>query len=120
MATQTQLFDRRARRTHFNIRHKGGGRPRLSVFRSERHIYAQIIDDTKGETLIAASTVEKDLRGKFKSGAHLDAAIAVGKLAAERALAKGITKVVFDRGGYRYHGRIKALADAARAAGLAF
>ena len=120
MATRNELFDRRARRNRFSIRRQGGGRPRLSVFRSERHIYVQIIDDGKGETLTAASTVEKDLRSKFKSGAHLDAAGAVGKLVAERALAKGISKVVFDRGGYRYHGRVKALADAARAAGLSF
>ena len=118
MVTQTQLFDRRARRTRFGLRQRAHGRPRLSVFRSERHIYVQIIDDTKGETLVAASTVEKDLRGKYKK--HVEAAVAVGKLAAERALAKGITKVVFDRGAYRYHGRIKALADAARAAGLTF
>ena len=118
MVTQPQLFDRRARRTRFGLRQKAYGRPRLSVFRSGRHIYVQVIDDAKGETLVAASTVEKDLRGKHKK--QVEAAGAVGKLAAERALAKGITKVVFDRGGYRYHGRVKALADAARAAGLTF
>ena len=118
MATQTELFDRRARRTRHGLRQRAFGRPRLSVFRSERHIYVQIIDDSKGETLVAASTVEKDLRGKFKK--NLEAAGAVGKLVAERAVAKGITKVVFDRGGYRYHGRVKALADAARTAGLVF
>jgi large subunit ribosomal protein L18 len=97
-----------------------GGRARLSVFRSSKHIYAQVIDDTHGETLAAASTLEKTLREGAKTGANVDAAKAVGKLVAERALQKGIDAVVFDRGSYLYHGRIKALADAAREGGLKF
>ncbi|MEA2975009.1 MAG: large subunit ribosomal protein [Alphaproteobacteria bacterium] len=95
-------------------------RKRLSVFRSSQHIYAQVIDDTKGETLVAASSLEKPMRGSLKSGGNVDAAKAVGKLIAERALAKGLKDVVFDRGGYLYHGRVKALADAAREGGLNF
>jgi large subunit ribosomal protein L18 len=97
-----------------------GGRARLSVFRSSKHIYAQVIDDTHGETLAAASSLEKTLRDGAKTGANVDAAKAVGKLVAERALQKGIDAVVFDRGSYLYHGRIKALADAAREGGLKF
>jgi large subunit ribosomal protein L18 len=97
-----------------------GGRARLSVFRSSKHIYAQVIDDTRGETLVAASSLEKTLREGAKTGANVDAAKAVGKLVAERALQKGIDAVVFDRGSYLYHGRIKALADAAREGGLKF
>jgi large subunit ribosomal protein L18 len=96
------------------------GRARLSVFRSSKHIYVQLIDDVKGETLAAASTLEKPLRGDGKKGADISAAKAVGKLIAERAKEKGIKDVVFDRGGYLYHGRIKALADAAREGGLNF
>jgi len=96
-------------------------RPRLSVYRSEKHIYAQIIDDTKGETLVAASTVEKELREKLNQKTwNVQAAKEVGKIIAERATAKGITEIVFDRGGYKYHGRIKALADSARESGLKF
>jgi large subunit ribosomal protein L18 len=94
------------------------GRPRLSVFRSSKHIYAQIIDDVKGATLASASSREKDARGK--TGANVEAAKAVGKRVAERAMAKGVTEVQFDRGGYLFHGRIKALADAAREGGLKF
>ena len=90
------------------------------MFRSSKHIYAQVIDDAKGETLAAASSLEKDLRGSLKTGANVDAAKAVGKLVAERAIEKGIKDVVFDRGGYLYHGRVKALADAAREGGLNF
>jgi large subunit ribosomal protein L18 len=97
-----------------------GGRARLSVFRSSKHIYAQVIDDTRGETLAAASSLEKTMRAGAKTGANVDAAKAVGKLVAERALEKGIDAVVFDRGSYLYHGRIKALADAAREGGLKF
>jgi len=97
-----------------------GGRARLSVFRSSKHIYAQVIDDTRGETLAAASSLEKPMRAGAKTGANVDAAKAVGKLVAERALEKGIDAVVFDRGSYLYHGRIKALADAAREGGLKF
>jgi large subunit ribosomal protein L18 len=102
------------------IRRSASGRARLSIFRSSKHIYAQIIDDTKGETLAAASSIEKDMRGGMKNGANIAAAKAVGKLVAERASAKGIKEVVFDRGAYLYHGRVKALADAAREGGLSF
>jgi large subunit ribosomal protein L18 len=94
------------------------GRARLHVHRSGKHIYAQVIDDVKGSTLAAASSLEKDLRGK--TGANVEAAKAVGKLVAERAVQKGVKEVVFDRGGFRYHGRIKAVGDAAREAGLSF
>ena len=104
---------------HSRIRRKVRGnteRPRLAIYRSLNHIYAQVIDDRLGKTLVSASTTEKDLRGG--SGGNLDAARRIGTTIAERALAKGIEQVVFDRGGYLYHGRIKALTDAARAAGL--
>ena len=104
---------------HSRIRRKVRGnteRPRLAIYRSLNHIYAQVIDDRRGETIVSASTTEKDLRGN--SGGNLDAARRIGQTLAERALAKGIESVVFDRGGYLYHGRIKALTDAARAAGL--
>src|ERR1041384_5995913 len=104
---------------HSRIRRKVRGnteRPRLAIYRSLNHIYAQVIDDRLGQTLASASTTEKDLRGN--SGGNLDAAKRVGQTIAERALAKGIEQVVFDRGGYLYHGRVKALTDAARAAGL--
>ena len=110
-------------RVHFRIRQKMEGtavRPRLNVYRSLNHIYAQIIDDEKGETLAAASSIEKDMRGSLKTGADIGAAKAVGKLVAERALGKGVKDVIFDRGGYRYHGRVKALAEAAREGGLKF
>jgi large subunit ribosomal protein L18 len=96
------------------------GRPRLSIFRSGENIYAQVIDDTKGLTLASASTLEKDLKGSLKTGADKAAATAVGKLVAERAVKVGVKDVVFDRGSYIYHGRVKALADAARAGGLNF
>jgi large subunit ribosomal protein L18 len=102
------------------LRQAGGGRPRLSVFRSSRHIYAQIIDDTVGRTVAAASTLDAGLKGDLKTGADRAAATAVGKLIAERAKAAGIAQVVFDRGAYLYHGRVKALADAAREGGLDF
>jgi large subunit ribosomal protein L18 len=92
----------------------------LSVFRSSQHIYAQVIDDTAGTTLVSASSREKDLRGSLKTGADIAAAKEVGRLVAERAKAKGVKKVVFDRGGYLFHGRVKALADAAREGGLEF
>lgn len=95
-------------------------RPRLNVFRSLQHIYAQIIDDTAGHTLLSASTVDKEIIGQCDGLKKAEAAKLVGKVLAERALAKGVTKVVFDRGGYQYHGRVKALADAAREAGLDF
>ena len=108
------------RRIHSRIRRKLAGnteRPRLAVFRSVAHIYAQVIDDTEGKTLVSASSVDKGAR---TNGGNVAAAKAIGKLVAERAKEKGITRVVFDRGGFAYHGRIKALADAARAAGLEF
>ena len=110
-------------RLHARIRKKLAGtssRPRLAVFRSQAHIYAQVIDDEDGKTLAAASSVDKDLRAKSKSGANVAAAKAVGALIATRAKEKGIEAVVFDRGGFQYPGRIKALADAAREAGLKF
>ncbi len=111
---------RRKRRVRQSLKKVSGGRPRLSVFRSSQNIYAQIIDDTAGRTLAAASTLEKDLRTSLKTGADKDAAKAVGKLVAERALKAGVKVVVFDRGAYIYHGRVKALADAAREGGLSF
>ena len=107
-------------RTRTQLRRKSRNRPRLSVFRSSRHIYAQVIDDARGVTLAAASTVEKDARASGKTGADKEAAEAVGKLIAERAKAAGVNEVVFDRGGYLFHGRVKALADAAREGGLSF
>jgi large subunit ribosomal protein L18 len=115
------LFERRKTRNRRNLlRVALGKRPRLSVYRSGRHIDAQVIDDAEGRTLAAASTLEKDLKGRLKTGADRAAATEVGKLVAERAKAAGVTAVVFDRGGYLYHGRVKALADAAREGGLEF
>ena len=114
-------FSRRKNRVRYQLRQKAAGRVRLSVFRSGKHIYAQLIDDTKGVTLAAASTAEKELKGSLKSGSTIAAAQAVGERIAQRAKeAKVDQQIVFDRGGYLFHGRIKALADAARAAGLAF
>jgi large subunit ribosomal protein L18 len=117
---KNQLFARREQRLRSKVRTAAHGRPRLSVFRSSKHIYAQVIDDDKGVTLAAASTLDAPLREQIKTGANKEAAGLVGKLIAERAKSAGITKVVFDRGGYIYHGRIKALADAAREGGLQF
>jgi len=117
MAQRDRAAVRRA--VHTRIRRKVRGtsaRPRLAIYRSLNHIYAQLIDDEQGQTLASASTTEKDLRGG--TGGNIEAAERVGRAIAERATAKGITSVVFDRGGYRYHGRVKALADAAREAGL--
>ena len=111
---------RRAQRVRTRLRQVSSGRPRLSVFRSSKNIYAQVIDDAKGVTLAAASTLEAEGPKGQKGGADREAAARVGKLVAERALEKGVKDVVFDRGGYIYHGRIKALADAAREAGLNF
>jgi len=107
-------------RVRSRLRRKSSERPRLSVFRSGKHIYAQVIDDRHGVTVAAASSIEKDLKGQLKTGADKAAAAAVGKLVAERAAEKGVKEVVFDRGGYLYHGRVKALADAAREGGLSF
>ncbi len=120
MANPRQALERRKARVRRTLRATANGRPRLSVFRSSKHIYAQVIDDAKGETLAAASTLEKDLRASLKTGADIEAAKAIGKLLAERAVAKGVTDVLFDRGGYIFHGRVKALADAARESGLNF
>ena len=120
MATVKDRGERRTARVRRTIKRAAGSRARLSIFRSSKHIYAQIIDDEKGETLAAASSVEKGTRASLKTGADVGAAKAVGKLVAERALGKGITDVIFDRGGYRYHGRVKALAEAAREGGLKF
>ena len=114
------LFERRRRRVRHGLRSKGGPRPRLSVFRSGKHIYAQVIDDTKGHTVAAASSADADLKGKLKTGADKAAAAEVGKLIAARAIEAGVKQVVFDRGGYLFHGRVKALADAAREGGLTF
>jgi large subunit ribosomal protein L18 len=116
----TKQIVRRKARVRRSIKAAAGSRPRLSVFRSSKHIYAQVIDDAAGATVASASTMEKDLRGSLKTGADIGAAKAVGKLVAERAAAKGVKEVVFDRGSYIYHGRVKALADAAREGGLSF
>ena len=112
------LFDRRRRRVRTALRARSSGKPRLSVHRSGRHIYAQVIDDALGKTLASASTLDKDL--KAKTGATKEVAAAVGKALAERAKKAGVSKVVFDRGGFLFHGRVKALADAAREGGLEF
>ena len=112
------LFDRRRRRVRTSLRSTASGKPRLSVHRSGRHIYAQVIDDKAGTTLAAASTLDKDLKGK--TNATRDGAAAVGKAIAERAKKAGVSAVVFDRGGFLFHGRVKALADAAREGGLEF
>ncbi|WP_428374538.1 50S ribosomal protein L18 [Lichenicoccus sp.] len=120
MSTQQDLRERRRIRLRYQLRRKAGGRPRLSVFRSGKNIYAQVIDDLAGRTLAAASSLDKALREQLKTGADSDAAAAVGKLVAERAIAAGVGRVVFDRGAYLYHGRVKALAEAAREGGLAF
>jgi large subunit ribosomal protein L18 len=114
------LFERRRQRVRYKLRLTAKGRLRLSVFRSSRHIYAQIIDDAAGRTLAAASSVDASLKADLKTGADKEAATAVGKLIAERAKAAGVDRVIFDRGGYIFHGRVKALADAAREGGLEF
>ncbi|MEM6902015.1 MAG: 50S ribosomal protein L18 [Pseudomonadota bacterium] len=111
---------RRQYRVRNKLAKRRNGRVRLSVHRSGKHIYAQVIDDQKGHTLAAASTLQKDVLGKAKTGADTEAAKLVGKSVAERAIKAGVKEVVFDRGGYLFHGRIKALADAAREAGLEF
>jgi large subunit ribosomal protein L18 len=120
MAKHTHLFSRRKERVRIAIRKKAVGRVRLSIFRSGKHIYAQLIDDSKGVTLAQASTIDKDLKARVKSGATTEAAKQVGVLIAERAKAAKVKEVVFDRGGYLYHGRVKALADGAREGGLSF
>jgi large subunit ribosomal protein L18 len=120
MSKPKDLVVRRQRRVRSQIRRKSSGRPRLTVFRSSKHIYAQVVDDSRGATVAAASSVDHDLKGKIKTGADKAAAVEVGKLIASRAIAAGITEVVFDRGAYMFHGRVKALADAAREGGLQF
>ncbi len=120
MATKHNTLQKRAARVRRQIRKVANGRPRLSVHRSSKNIYAQVIDDASGRTLAAASTLDKDLKGSLKTGADSSAATAVGKLVAERATKAGVKTVIFDRGAFLYHGRVKALADAAREGGLDF
>ncbi len=120
MAVNSNAVMRRKARIRRTVKSRAGGRPRLSVFRSNKNIYAQVIDDVKGATLAAASTLEKDLKGSLKSRSDKAAAEQVGKLLAERAVKAGVSEVVFDRGSYIYHGRVKALADGAREGGLKF
>jgi large subunit ribosomal protein L18 len=120
MARDVKLEERRKARVRRSIRARAYGRPRLSVFRSSEQIYAQIIDDENGVTLVSASTLEKEYRESLKTGANAEAARVVGKQLAERAAAQGITEVVFDRGAYIYHGRVQALAEGAREGGLQF
>ncbi len=119
MQSGKKLFERRRARVRTSLRKVANGRPRLSIHRTNQHIYAQIIDDEKGATIAAASTLDGDLK-KLKVGSNSEAAAAVGKLIADRAKKAGVEQVVFDRGGFLYHGRVKALADAAREAGLTF
>jgi large subunit ribosomal protein L18 len=120
MSTVADRALRRKTRVRRALKQAASGRPRLSVFRSSKHIYAQVIDDAAGRTVAAASSLEKELRGSMKTGANVAAAKEVGKRIAERARQHGVKKVVFDRGGYLFHGRVKALADAAREGGLEF
>ena len=120
MVRKLSQTEKRKVRNRKNLKKHNPGRPRLSVHRSGMHIYAQVIDDAAGHTLVAASTMEKDVKTSQKSGANVAAAAAVGKLVAERAVKAGISEVVFDRGAFLYHGRVKALADGAREAGLKF
>lgn len=120
MSRKIDALDRRKARVRRALRAAANGRPRLSVFRSSKQIYVQVIDDAAGKTLASASSLDKNLRTGLKTGADVSAAQAVGKLVAERAKAAGVTQVIFDRSGYLYHGRVKALADAAREGGLEF
>jgi len=120
MSRPFELYQRRRRRTRHRIRKVSGGKVRLSVFRSNKNIYAQVIDDSAGRTLAAASTLDQELRSSLKNGSDKEAAKQVGLLIAKRAKAAGATELVFDRGGYLYHGRVKALAEAARENGLKF
>ncbi|KAB2834948.1 MAG: 50S ribosomal protein L18 [Caedimonadaceae bacterium] len=120
MLTLRDKFNRRTSRTRAKIAQVNTDRPRLSVYRSKKNIYVQIIDDTKRHTLVAASTLDRELKGQLKTGADKAAAEVVGKLIAKRAVENGIKTVVFDRGGYLFHGRVKALAEAARSNGLDF
>ena len=120
MAKDNGATDRRRARVRRSVKARAYGKPRLSVFRSSKQIYCQIIDDAGGTTLASASSLERSNREAMKTGANIDAARAIGKLIAERAVAAGIKDVVFDRGSYMYHGRVKALAEGAREGGLAF
>ena len=123
MSTPSKLFEKnekRKNRVRTALKKVANGRMRLSVFRSGKHIYAQIIDDAKGMTVVSASTLEKEVRDNVKKASTVEAASFIGKVVAERAVKNGVSEVVFDRGGYIYHGRVKALADAAREAGLKF
>jgi large subunit ribosomal protein L18 len=120
MAKLNKQFANRKARVRRAVKLRSGDRARLSVHRSSQHIYAQVIDDAAGKTIAAASSIEKDMRGSGKPGGNKAAAAAVGKLIAERAIKAGVKTVVFDRGGYLFHGRVKALADAAREGGLSF
>jgi large subunit ribosomal protein L18 len=120
MLRKLNQTERRKRRVRSELKESAGGRPRLSVHRSSRHIYAQLIDDGHGRTVAAASSLEKEMKGKLKTGADTAAAAEVGKLLAQRATGAGVSEVVFDRGSYKYHGRVKALADGAREGGLKF
>lgn len=120
MSNSKSLYKRRTGRVRSKLAKRSSTRPRLSVFRSSKHIYAQVIDDVAGRTVASASSLDKEVREGLKTGADTAAASRIGEMVAKRALEAGVTAVVFDRGGYRYHGRVKALADAAREAGLTF
>ena len=120
MNTPRELLNKRKARVRIALKKAANGKPRLSVFRSGKHIYAQVIDDTKGATVVSASTLDKEIRDSIKKSSTVEAAGFVGKVVAERAVKAGVSEVVFDRGGYIYHGRVKALADAAHEAGLKF
>jgi len=120
MSRKFDALDRRKARVRRALRAAANGRPRLSVFRSSKQIYVQVIDDAQGRTLASASSLDKDLKAGLKTGSDVAAAAAVGKLVAERAKAAGVSQVIFDRSGYLYHGRVKALAHAAREGGLDF
>ena len=120
MNTPRELFQKRKGRVRSALKKAANGKMRLSVFRSNMHVYAQIIDDAKGATIASASTLEKEVRDQIKKSSNIEAASFIGKLVAERAIKAGVSEVIFDRGGYIYHGRVKALADEAREAGLKF
>ncbi len=120
MAGPMSRFNRRKMRVRRALRKRASGRPRLSVFRSSKHIYAQVIDDVRGHTLVAASSLDPSLRAEHEKGGTVEAAAAVGKLLSERAKKAGVEDIFFDRGGYLFHGRVKALADAAREGGMKF
>ena len=120
MSTPREMFEKRRGRIRSALKKAANGKMRLSVFRSGKHIYAQVIDDAKGVTVVSASTLDKEVRDSIKKSSTVEAASFIGKVVAERAVKSGVNEVVFDRGGYIYHGRVKALADAAREAGLKF